>query len=654
MKNIGLILSLLIFIACAQDDDSTGQNPAPGLLQLNSVKIGSEDLSASVLNEDLPVDELILLIFNQDLDTSSAKENIKLLDFNQKEIGIGFSFIDNNRTVSIKPDSILTHEQEYQIQIGSISARSGDVFPGLSYRFKTEPGSFELLSADISGNTMLDNTIIKNISTDFTIELTFSEELDPLTDFSNFFFLGTLQASFELNNDRKSLSISYTNAEYLNKYNFIISSNLRSEEDFRFNGFSKSFYTSIDSTYKFPIISDDELLTKVQEETFKYFWDFAHPVSGLARERNSSGNTVTIGGSGFGIMAIIVGIERGFISRQQGVDRLETIVNFLQNADRFHGVWPHWMDGNTGNVIPFSPDDDGADLVETAFMIQGLLTVRQYLNGSNSQELGIITKITQMWEEVEWDWFTKGGEDVLYWHWSPNFQWQKNLQIRGWNESMIIYVLAAASPTHSINSSVYHQGWARSGGIVNGNIYYNIDLPLGSNLGGPLFFAHYSFLGLDPRNLSDQYANYWTQNVNHSLINRAYCIDNPKNYLLYSESCWGLTASDNHMGYSAHSPSNDLGVITPTAAISSIPYTPTESLEAIRFFYYLLGDKLWGQYGFHDAFNVNEDWYANSYLAIDQGPIIIMIENYRSALLWDLFMGDSEVQAGLNKLGINF
>jgi len=263
----------------------------------------------------------------------------------------------------------------------------------------------------------------------------------------------------------------------------------------------------------------------------------------------------------------------------------------------------------------------------------------------------IRNKITQLWEEVEWDWFTQGGQDVLYWLWSPNVAWEKNLKIQGWNEALIIYVLAASSPTHAISAEVYNNGWARNGDMINGSDYFNINLPLGSEKGGPLFFAHYSFLGLDPRNLEDQYADYWIQNVNHSLINQAYCIDNPLNYVGYSSSGWGLTASDNNNGYSAHSPTNDLGVITPTAAISSLPYTPEESMAAIQHFYYLMGDKLWGEYGFYDAYNITEDWYASSYLAIDQGPIINMIENHRTGLLWDLFMNDIEITDGLDKLG---
>ena len=401
-------------------------------------------------------------------------------------------------------------------------------------------------------------------------------------------------------------------------------------------------------------LTDEKLLDLVQHQSFKYFYDFGHPDSGLARERNSSLDTITSGGTGFGLMALVVGMERGFITRQEGTARLEKILNFLETCDRYHGVWPHWLSGSTGKVIPFSPKDNGADLVETAFLVQGLITVREYLRDADAKEKEMKERINTLWQEVEWDWFTQGGQEVLYWHWSPDFGWEMNHAIRGHNETLITYVLAASSPTHSIDSMVYHKGYAMDGEIMNGSDYYGISLPLGQELGGPLFFSHYSFLGLDPRNLEDQYANYWEQNVNHTLINRQYCIENPNNYKGYSADCWGLTASDNHQFYSAHSPTNDLGVITPTAAISSIPYTPEYSIQAIRHFYYELGEKLWGEYGFHDSFNLTENWWADSYLAIDQGPIVVMIENYRSGLLWELFMSAPEIAPGLEKLGFSF
>lgn len=405
-------------------------------------------------------------------------------------------------------------------------------------------------------------------------------------------------------------------------------------------------------------LSDDELLDLVQEQTFKYFWEFGHPVSGMARERSDanayggeSPNIVTSGGSGFGVMAIIVGIERNYISREEGLNRLNKITDFILNGDRFHGALPHWYNGNTGKVRPFFTEDNGGDLVETSFMIQGLLTARQYFNLESSEEKGLRDKINLIWDQVEWNWYTNNRKS-LTWHWSPEYGFAINHQIKGHNEALITYVLAASSRTHAIESDVYHNGWASGNTFINGKLYYQKwQLPLGPDFGGPLFFAHYSFLGLNPKGLSDTYANYWDQNVNHTLINREYCIKNPKNFEGYGTVNWGLTASDDHQGYDAHSPTNDNGTITPTAALSSMPYTPNESLQALRNFYYNFNGKLWGQYGFYDAFNKSENWYSNQYLAIDQGPIIVMIENYRTGLLWDLFMSSPEIKQGLTKLG---
>jgi len=422
------------------------------------------------------------------------------------------------------------------------------------------------------------------------------------------------------------------------------------------DSYNYTFVTRLDPTPKFPIISDDSLMTLVQKKTFDYFWNYAHPVSGLARERLNSGETVTSGGSGFGIMSIPVAIERGFITRVEGVERMKKIVDFLgrTETDKFHGVFPHWMNGTTGKVQPFSPKDNGADLVETAFLMQGLLTVQSYFKNGNVAEQTLCRNIQTLWANVEWDWFQQNGQKKLYWHWSPNYNWDMNMPVTGWNEGLIVYVLAASSPAHSIDKTVYDAGWARNGAMKNGKTFYDITLPLGEDRGGPLFFTHYSFLGLDPRNLLDVYANYWQQNRAHAQINYQYCLANPKKYYGYAENCWGLTASDIPDGYTASSPNNDVGVIAPTAALSSFPYTPLESMRALHFFYYTLGDKIWGEYGFKDAFNLNKQWFASTYLAIDQGPIVVMIENYRTGLLWNLFMQNTDVKKGLTMLGFNY
>jgi hypothetical protein len=409
-------------------------------------------------------------------------------------------------------------------------------------------------------------------------------------------------------------------------------------------------------------ITDEALLDSVQRRTFNYFWEGAEPVSGMARERyhvdgdygQHDKNTVTSGGSGFGIMAIIAGIDRGYVTREQGLERLTNIVSFLEKADSFHGVFPHWWNGETGKVVGFSDRDNGGDLVETSFLLQGLLAVHQYYISGSAAEKALASRIDKIWRNVDWNWH-RNGQNVLYWHWSPNHSWEMNFPIRGYNECLITYILAACSPTHGVPAEVYHEGWGENGKITGPHELegYNLNMRYQSNTGiGPLFWAHYSFLGLNPTGLKDKYADYYQEMKNYTLINRDYCIRNPKGFKGYGENCWGLTASYSVNGYAAHEPSEhgDMGVISPTAALSSIVYTPEESIKVMRNLY-RMGDKVWGQYGFYDAFSETDDWYPQRYLAIDQGPIAVMIENYRSQLLWKLFMSHPDVQKGLKKLG---
>jgi len=418
--------------------------------------------------------------------------------------------------------------------------------------------------------------------------------------------------------------------------------------------------------HKYADLPGDALLDTIQYQTFNYFWEGAEPNSGLARERlhmdnkypTSPKNTVTTGGSGFGLMAILVGVERGWITRQEAFDRYKRIVNFLENADRFHGAWSHWIDGETGKMYPFGKKDNGGDLVETAFLVQGLLTVAEYFKEGNAQEKELVAKIDQLWREVEWDWYTKDGEDVLYWHWSPEYGWEMNFPVGGYNECLIMYVLAAASPTHSISKEVYEKGWARNGEIVSDKSYYDealvldyfehSDAPI-----GPLFWAHYSYLGLNPKGLSDQYADYWKLTQNHARIHHKYAIDNPKNYKGYGDSLWGFTSSYSIKGYAGHRPGDDLGVVSPTAALSSFPYTPKASMNVLENIY-KNHDSLVGKYGPYDAFSLEYKWYLPRYLAIDQGPIPVMIENYRTGLFWKLFMQNKDVKTGLDKLGFKY
>ncbi|MGN6296966.1 MAG: glucoamylase family protein [Ginsengibacter sp.] len=525
--------------------------------------------------------------------------------------------------------------------------------------------TFQIQRQTINSQTFNSSKTVFGVNANPVIEISFSDKVDKnsltsaisYTDRTNSNSNVAFSISYQ-NNDSTIIIVPSKAINFLNQYSFSISTLGKSASGNTLSNRSDLiFVTQIDSTDKFPQISDSALLDLVQKQTFKYFWDFGHPVSGMSRERsNGDDETVTTGGSGFGIMAMVAAVNRRFITRSEAVARLNTITGFLiTKCHRWHGAFSHWINGSTGATIPFGKNN-GADIVETSFLIQGLLTARQYFNSNtDANEIALRDSINSIWNAVDWNWFTQNGNtNSLYWQYNPSYSntsdiW--SIPVTGWNEALITYILAVSSPDHSISKSIYENGWAKNGTIKNGNSYYNIRLPLGPNLGGPLFFAHYSFLGIDPHQLSDQYANYWDQNTAHSKINYQYCVYNPNGFYGYSNACWGLTASDEKNGYSAHSPTNDDGVISPTAAISSLPYTPTESMNALKFFYYKLGDKIWGDYGFKDAFNLSDVWFADSYLAIDQGPQIVMIENYRTGLLWNLFMSCPEVKSGMKNLG---
>jgi hypothetical protein len=419
--------------------------------------------------------------------------------------------------------------------------------------------------------------------------------------------------------------------------------------------------------------TDDELLTMLQEACFHYYWEGAEPHSGMTRE-NIPGDDriVAAGASGMGISALIVGVERGFITRAQGVERLTKIVDFLEHADRYHGAWSHFMDGNTGKTMPvFGMFDNGADLVETSFLMEGLLAARQYFRGNTKAERDLYQRITRLWQTVEWDWY-RGTEpgDFLYWHWSSEWAWHIHHPLIGFNEVMITYLLAMSSPAHSVPATMYYSGWASqsetavryrggwSGSVAgdhysNGHSYYGIKLDVGVGTGGPLFFTDYSYLGFDPHALHDRYtSSYFENNRSLALINRAYCITNPKHFAGYGPDAWGLTASDGPSGYVPHAPDeiNDRGTLTLTGALSSFPYTPEASMAALKHYYRDLGAQLWSIYGPRDAYNPGDDWVSPIYMGLNQAPIVVMVENYRTGLVWKNFMANPEIGEMLQRL----
>jgi hypothetical protein len=420
-------------------------------------------------------------------------------------------------------------------------------------------------------------------------------------------------------------------------------------------------------------MSDDELLTMLQEACFRYYWEGAHPVSGTTLE-NIPGDDriVATGASGFGIMAVIVGVDRGFITRDQGLERLAKIANFLEKAPRYHGVWSHFMDGTSGQTLPvFDMFDDGGDLVETAFLVEGLLAARQYFNGPSQRERDLFARISRLWETIEWDWYRRSPEsDTLYWHWSPDWTWYISHRLTGFNEVMITYLLAVASPTHGIPGELYYSGWANqkeagasyrrgwSGSsdgekYTNGHTYYGIKLDVGVGSGGPLFFTHYSYMGFDPRGIRDRFTDYFDNNRSMARINLAYCTRNPGHFKGYGANFWGLTASDGPDGYLPHAPTLrvDDGTMTLTGALSSLPYTRDASMAMLKHIYRDLGDQAWGVYGPRDAINLTQDWVSPIYMGLNQAPITVMVENYRTGLIWKLFMSNPEIKSMLQKIG---
>jgi hypothetical protein len=516
---------------------------------------------------------------------------------------------------------------------------------------------FDYVGTTINGNVYHGGSVF-NVSVNPVIRIAFSQPINQSTVTAAVSFTGggaAVASTYSYPNDTSLVIEPSSPLKPLTNYILSVSNALESASDSLLTTTVKiTFLTQIDSTDKFPRISDSALLTLVEQQTFNYFWSGADANSGMAKERTSQ-TQVTTGGSGFGIMAMLVGVQRNFITRTDALNRITTIVNFLTNsASTYHGAFSHWINGSTGATVPFGTEDNGGDIVETSYMLQGLLCARQYFNSvTDANEISLRNAINTIYNNVDYNWYRQGGQNVLTWNWSPQYNFDINVQVTGWCEALITYVLGASSPNSAavLPKIVYTNGWAQNGGMKNGNSYYGIPLPLGPAYGGPLFFAHYSFLGINPNGLSDAYANYWTQDTAHAMINYLYCVKNPNRFYGYSDSCWGLTASDIQNGYTASSPTNDVGVIAPTAAISSLPYTPAQSMAALRFFYYKLGDKIWGQYGFIDAFNLTNVWFDNDYLAIDQGPEIVMIENYRTGLLWNLFVSCPEVQTGMQNLG---
>lgn len=401
-----------------------------------------------------------------------------------------------------------------------------------------------------------------------------------------------------------------------------------------------------------------DLLDAIQRRTAAYFYEGAHRLTALPYDRLGTkgrivSNLASIGGAGFGLMALIVMVHRNWLSRSEAVLRISTLLASLEAVKKHRGAFPHFVDVDRLDAVPLLPKDDGADLVETALLVQGLICTREFFNEISEAELDLGKRVARLVDAIEWNRFVRpGARPSLFWHWSPKHEWSLNVPITGWNEGLIAYVLAAGSRNFAIDPEVFHIGWTNGGAYHNGSEYYGHRLPAGSPYGGPLFVSQYSFCGLDPRGLHDGSIDYWDQVVAHSKINYEHCRRNPNGHLGYGVYGWGLTASHGPSGYLVSCPVNDTGIIAPTAALSSFPFVPEQAEAAARAFCSYGNGRLWGDFGFADAFAPSQNWVSDCCLAINQGPIVAMIENFRSGLLWHLFMNAPEIKTGLARLGI--
>lgn len=402
-------------------------------------------------------------------------------------------------------------------------------------------------------------------------------------------------------------------------------------------------------------LNRDGLLTEMQRAGFDYFYLFGHPISGLARaSARRDPDVCAIGASGMGFFNLGVGVERGFITRHEGADQALKELTFLsEKAERFHGAFPHFINGRTGKVIPFTKYDDGADLVETGFLMEGVLFAREYFSSPDPEEVEIRKLADDLWRDVEWDWFVDktGPIPALIWHWSPHYGWKQNLHIIGFNECQIIYVLALASPTHPIAPRCYWDGW-ESGDYGLEHTEFGIHLDLGSRpvTGPPLFVTHFSYLGLDPHQIWFRGRTYFDQFKDFCRVQVRYAESRSNVYKGYGP-LWGITSSAGPDGYKPFAPGiRDTGTLAPTAAIASMPYVPDASIACLLEMYQNYGSELWGPFGFYDSFNLSRNWVSKTYLCIDEGPIAPMIENYRSGMCWKVFMKSKEIPPVLKLL----
>ena len=415
-------------------------------------------------------------------------------------------------------------------------------------------------------------------------------------------------------------------------------------------------------------------LDSLSRKTFHYFWDLAEPANGNIPDRWPTPSFSSIAATGFGLTSYLIGVERGYITREQAAERTLKTLKFFVEAPKgdsvagvtgYKGFFYHFIDMKTG--LRFQTVE--LSTIDTGLLMAGILSSQVYFDQENAIENQIRVFADSLYRAVEWDWAMNGEQTMsMGWHPEKGFI---DARWKGYNEAMILYVLALGSPTHTIPAESW-KAWIDTYqyGTYYGQEHVNF---------GPLFGHQYSNMYIDFRGIFDPYMktkgfDYFENSRRATYANRAYCMANPAAYAGYSENIWGLTACDGpgnatkmnpnvaFKGYSARGAAQwyveDDGTIAPTAAGGSIPFAPEICIPALVEMHRLYGDKIYDRYGFKDAFNwtiPNTDgttgWVDKDYLGIDQGPIVIQLENYRSELIWSLMKKSSYIQSGLKKAG---
>ncbi len=381
-------------------------------------------------------------------------------------------------------------------------------------------------------------------------------------------------------------------------------------------------------------MEDTALAAAVARETFDYFWLEANPQNGLIKDRSAPNSVASIAAVGFGLAAIPVGIDRGWITADEGYERVRrTLLSFLEGSvEGAHGFFFHFVDMETGARVWSSE----LSSIDTTLLVAGALVAGQHFEGTEVQALA-----SRLYENVEWDWMLNGGR-FLRMGWKP----ESGFLDTSWDhfdESLILYVLAIGSPTHPISAEAW-DNWRRPINRADGSVY----LP-----GEPLFVYQYPQAFLKLRGLEDAYANYWNNTARACERNRQFSVRHSNRYLSYQHGVWGLSASDGPSGYRAYGAAdgNHDGTIAPYASAACLPFTPEIAFDGMRALLREYGSRVWREYGFVSAINADKDWYSREHIGIDQGDILLMIANWQDGFVWDLFMANPHVQEALDLMG---